>query len=547
MNKLTKILSEQYKIILPIFVVLLLLPTLVFPVFVDATIFIMMGDVILNGKTLYYDFIDIKPPLFYYLYAIQNLIFGNSEVSLRIAIMVWQFATSYTLFKFTENITNHKPTIYITVLSYIVFFVSLGYDNSITPEAYSLLPLLLISIILSKEHIPNLYFIISGVLLSFLFGIKYTFGIYSLAFVITLFYKYNSKFNTEIIKKIGLTILGFLLFLPIVFFAFFDKKTLFFYVISLQYLKAYASLPALDLNLLIEGFYQTAISIFKKTSILYFIIFLFPIWALSQTKKSENKDNFDFLNKNKPIIIFSILVFVFGIVTVIIERKLSVFHFVRLAMPMIIMMPIGIKLIADYLTQKEYFKSNKLSIIIGLLLIFFALSPFPRYAKQLVINYGFFFDKPLYYSFYEGTDKYNSNKYLTYQKVSNYLLNLTKNEKSPSIIVSGIGANVINYNLNQKNQKIILSKFSHSCFYSSKYEVDIYNELFKEELQNSDYLVVSDSDLSYIISFHHKTTYDIIKERFANEFNKYEKITKIGEFHILKKINDNFNDNYQNY
>ena len=164
---LKKILLEKYKIVLPLLVVLLLLPTLVFPVFVDATIFIMMGDVILNGKTLYYDFIDIKPPLFYYIYALQNLIFGNTELSLRIALIVWQLATASALYKFTKIITNHIPTIYITLISYIIFFVSLGFDNSITPEAYSLLPLLLISIVLSKEHISNINLIIAGILLSF--------------------------------------------------------------------------------------------------------------------------------------------------------------------------------------------------------------------------------------------------------------------------------------------------------------------------------------------------------------------------------------------
>jgi biotin-(acetyl-CoA carboxylase) ligase len=161
----------------------------------------------------------------------------------------------------------------------------------------------------------------------------------------------------------------------------------------------------------------------------------------------------------------------------------------------------------------------------------------------LVITYGYFFDKPLYYSNYQGTGKYHSNKYLTYQKVSNYLLEIVKKEKSTTIIVSGIGANVINYNLNQKNKNIKLSKFSHSCFYSSKYEVEVYNTLFEEELQNADILVVSDSDLCYQISFHYNTTYYILKDRFAEDFNEFTQIKKIGEFRILRKNKLNFKVN----
>lgn len=537
---LKKILLEKYKIVLPLLVVLLLLPTLVFPVFVDATIFIMMGDVILNGKTLYYDFIDIKPPLFYYIYALQNLIFGNTELSLRIALIVWQLATAFALYKFTKIITNHIPTIYITLISYIIFFVSLGFDNSITPEAYSLLPLLLISIVLSKEHISNINLIIAGILLSFLFGIKYTFGIYSIAFVIALYYKNQAKVNTDFIKKTGLTILGFIIFLPISFFAFFDKESLFFYVISLQYLKEYSSLPLMNTHLVIDGLIHTVNAIIKKTSILFFLLFLVPIWSLIKSKyklkNTESNLKIELIEKHKSVIIFAIFVFIFGIISIIIERKLSLFHYVRLAMPMIILMPLGIKIIYDYLSEKEYFSTKKFIIITLFLLAFITLSPFPRYVKQLVITYGYFFDEPLYYSFYQGTEKYHSNKYLTYQKVSNYLLNLTKNEKLPSIIVSGIGANVINYNLNQKNKNIKLSKFSHSCFYSSKYEVDMYNTLFEEELQNADILVVSDSDLCYQISFHYSTTYYILKDRFAKDFSKFTQIKKIGEFRILRKI-----------
>lgn len=540
-QKLNQIFYDKYKIILTLLVVILLLPTLVFPVFVDATIFIMMGDAILEGKTLYYNFIDIKPPLFYYIYAFQNLIFGNSEISLRFALIFWQLITAFTLFKFTNIITNDKPTIYITVISYIIFFVSLGYDSSITPESYSLLPLLLISIILTKDKLSNFNLIISGILLSFLFGIKYTFGIYSIAYVIALYYKTKQSTNSisYFFKISGLTILGFLIFLPISFFAFFDKKVLFFYIISLQYLKAYSSLPTINTHLVIDGLMKTVTAIINKTSILFFLLFLVPIWTLLKSKfnlkLTETVIKNEIIEKYKPIIIFAMFVFIFGIISIIIERKLGIYHFVRLAMPMVIMLPFGIKLIYDYLSVKEYFKTKKYIIISSLLIAFITLSPFPRYAKQLVINYGYFFDKPLYYSFYQGTDRYNSKKYLTYKKVSDYLLNLTKNDKNPYIIVSGIGTNVINYLVNQKNKNIELSKFSHSCFYSSKYEVVLYNELFIEELQNADILVVSDSDLCYYISFHYKTTYDILKDRFSNEFYKYTELTKIGEFHILKR------------
>jgi hypothetical protein len=66
--------NNKYQFGLIFIIIVLLLPTLAFPLSSDLSIFMMMGDYILEGKTIYQDFVDIKPPFLYYVFAFINYI-----------------------------------------------------------------------------------------------------------------------------------------------------------------------------------------------------------------------------------------------------------------------------------------------------------------------------------------------------------------------------------------------------------------------------------------------------------------------------------------
>ena len=68
----------------------LLLPILTFPVHTDQATFLRGGMALLEGGTLYVDFIDVKPPLVYMLYAIPAAVAGASEIGIRVFDLIWQ-------------------------------------------------------------------------------------------------------------------------------------------------------------------------------------------------------------------------------------------------------------------------------------------------------------------------------------------------------------------------------------------------------------------------------------------------------------------------
>jgi len=57
--------------------------TLFFPLSTDLSIYVLGGGAVLHEKKLYLDFIDIKPPLFYYYFARIVKIFRRSEMGVR--------------------------------------------------------------------------------------------------------------------------------------------------------------------------------------------------------------------------------------------------------------------------------------------------------------------------------------------------------------------------------------------------------------------------------------------------------------------------------
>ena len=204
-------------------------------------------------------------------------------------------------------------------------------------------------------------------------------------------------------------------------------------------------------------------------------------------------------------------------------------HFVRITIPLFLLIANSIYVLynSEYLKQKL---NTKIGIfIIGL--IFIISSPFPRYAKQLSINYGFYFNKEYYYEKYQlASNPLSQHK--DYKLVSNYIIN---NYKDCKVIVSGIGDNIINYNLYKSKHNYELTSFSQSCFYVSKSEIEEYKTKFSSEIIDADLIILDNRDNHISINYHKFTTFEMIQKRFPNEFSQYELIKEIGQFKIYKR------------
>lgn len=524
--------NNKYKFGLFIAIIVLFLPTLVFPLSSDLSIFMMMGDYILEGKTIYQDFIDIKPPFLYYVFAFSNFAFGNTELSIRLFIILYQLATVYFLYKSIYLIYNNIQLSSLISILFSIYFVSLGFDFSILPETLLFLPYSIILYLLIKNPLKYSNLIISGILIGLTTGLKYTLGIILVAYIVSIGYELkNQNLSIKSIMIYFIILVSFSIGLFISLISLLDTNILDNYLITFQYLKLYTNETPINVDFTILTLQRFFENILKKISILYFVLAILglPI-VVSKLSKTKLFSNIFIENKLKPsIVIFSILSIILLTFSVIVERKLTLLHFVRISIPLFLLIANSINVFcnSEYLKQKF---NSKLGVVL-ISIIFIISSPFPRYAKQLLINYGYYFNKEYYYSQYQVL----SNPLLQqkdYQLVSDYIIN---NFKDCKVIVCGIGDNVINYNLYRSKQNYELTSFTQSCFYISKNEIEEYKTKFSSEIRDAEILILDNRDNHRDINYHKYTTFEMVQKRFSIEFSQYELLKEIGQFKIYKR------------
>ncbi|MCL5970159.1 MAG: hypothetical protein M1450_01485 [Patescibacteria group bacterium] len=195
---------------------ILRLPSLFEPIWYgDEGIYQVLGMAIRNGKLLYRDAWDNKPPFLYVLYAVFNsdqfwvrlasLIFGLGS-------LVFFFLLAKTLFK-KENNEISKITVFSTILFSVLFSIPLLEGNIANAENFMLLPIVASAYLIfniksfsSKKLL--LIPLVSGLLLSFAFLFKVVALFDFASFLIFLFL-------VNLPKKLSIFKIGKVLFLEI--------------------------------------------------------------------------------------------------------------------------------------------------------------------------------------------------------------------------------------------------------------------------------------------------------------------------------------------
>ncbi len=79
-------------------------PTLMYPFGRDQGEYAWIAASALQGKVIYTDVFNVKPPLTHVIHEAAILLFGHHMVSIRILDMLWQGATAILIFKIAKNI-----------------------------------------------------------------------------------------------------------------------------------------------------------------------------------------------------------------------------------------------------------------------------------------------------------------------------------------------------------------------------------------------------------------------------------------------------------
>ncbi|MDD4135612.1 MAG: hypothetical protein PHN66_00910 [Candidatus Shapirobacteria bacterium] len=281
----------KYWFILFLIFLILRIPSLFEPYWYgDEGIYLVLGQAIRKGITLYSHIHDNKPPTLYYLAALGQTVFG-----FRLLLLIFMAPTIYFFHRLSQFFLSQKGSKIATFIFLILTSIPLFEGNIANAEVFMLLPTIVgvLLLIKPKPKVQNLIF--SGLLLGFAFTIKIPVAIEFAFLCLWLFIDNLNSFQKAFFKIKNILIFCIAFLLPIIFWAVY------------YYLQG-AFVPFLNASLFQNFGYLSSWSTGNQTSsvssggvVTRFIILLIS-WALI------------FLLKNKEIISkkFSFLLFWFS-------------------------------------------------------------------------------------------------------------------------------------------------------------------------------------------------------------------------------------------
>lgn len=158
-----------FVLLLAVFLFILLrIPSLFEPAWYgDEGINQVLGMGIQQGRLLYKEVWDNKPPLLYLFYAL----FNGDLYSVKLFSLLFGALSIVPLFLLSKKLFKKKQAVYLTVYSYsLLLGIPLLEGNIANAENFMLAPVILSALLLWKKDMK--YYVLAGLLLSFAFLIK---------------------------------------------------------------------------------------------------------------------------------------------------------------------------------------------------------------------------------------------------------------------------------------------------------------------------------------------------------------------------------------
>ena len=212
---------RRYRLVCGAFLLVLLLglPTLIVPLFTDATVFALGARTILSGGFPYRDLWDVKPPGIYFVYALAFIPFGQHMVSVRILDLVNTALAMGAIYLLGRRLFGERAGVFAGCLYGVAYLTRAGFDGLGQTESFLALPVAL-SILLylpNSRHSANAAAFLSGVLLGLTFSIKFSAAFYVLALpAIEVMFAEEPRRLAPAVRRLSIAAGGFLV-VPAVF------------------------------------------------------------------------------------------------------------------------------------------------------------------------------------------------------------------------------------------------------------------------------------------------------------------------------------------
>lgn len=468
----------------------ILLPTLAFPISSDLSVFMHGGSIIANGGGLFSDFYDIKPPLIYYLFAGINSIFGDNVFAFRIFDLLYQMSflilTAYLLTKLKIQTKVIKAFLILFPLSYTI----LNYRDIFQTESLAFIPLILYFYYMIKNEDSYKQHIIMGLTLGIALAFKYTLGIIFVGYLIYFFKESKIRNYTKPIVQLAIAFfIVFLSFLPVII-----SGNISGFMETNIYLAEYAKYPPIGIELVKTIINFLSYNFGTMTSVSYLFLFAVAIILLKNKKLVLIK---------KYLLIFILLLFC----SVILERKINLYHVIRIYPYMMILVSFGLIILIE---RFRFGRNISTFVIVSMFLI---LSPLLRFVNTYKIAFDRVFNYESYLSYYTNDKPFNIlGKHIA---IADYI-----NKKGDDkFLFMNTGGNQAVHYLDFDYRY----KFPHSAFHLSPKAPLSYKKAFEEDLHDANIIAIDSSDDIFMIFLSEGSSYDLFfgEEKYKEYIDKY--------------------------
>lgn len=361
----------------------------------DTAVFYLLGKQLLEGKVMFRDFIDNKPPLIAWIYAGGIFLFGQHQYSVRILDFIVQVITCGVMISLVRKATGNSAWAVLSALLYVMLYSGLGFMNTAQTESYAgICAITALWFQMYKRTGWGLF--ISGFFLGALFTLKYSMGIVFAIALITEFWFLREVFQ-KLIKRVVCLLGGFLtvpllLTLWLVWSGAWDS-----FLEASDFMSKYGTIQWLNPSSLMKG-YLSGVSAYFGDNYSMLLLFSTTIGILFAIRSGifiNSKEQSLFANASHHNLNFtgSILLriatlgFLGMILTVLIEGKMADYHFSRIFPYGVILAGAGvlslIKLLRSALTL-DFFGKAIAVLLISTLIVY---SPLSRMLRNTIAVY----------------------------------------------------------------------------------------------------------------------------------------------------------------
>lgn len=437
-------------------ILLLALPSLMAPMDMDGALFYISGLKILDGQIPYRDFLDLKPPGIYYIYAAAIALFGEHGWSIRLLDLLIQTGTIALLVMMIRRVTRSDRWALLSGMMYALLYFSQLFIYMAQVECFAN-PLCIGIIWLLMQPRTSQRSTVIGLLIGGLFLLKTSF--LAVAVVVVVVYLSESERSwKERLTWILSTAVGIIM-IGIVFVAYLLIAGNFGdYGAMQQFVQGYASIQWANPFQLVQTGIREIPWYFSNTySIFFSLLTLAGIAAVilnSTTTAASYRPSLQLLR-------YSTLIFLALLATIAVEAKYLSWHFCRLFAPGIILAGWGGTMLLQRLSQVHHTVTGWgiAGVMATLLLIF---SPLTRYLHHNYGNYIFATKGEDAFDRYLQADSI-SYRYAEYQAVGEYIQQ-HREEDDHVFAASGAGG-MVHFYANDLPE----TKFYHTCFLIAPY------------------------------------------------------------------------------